>query len=92
MIYLETVTQNPDRHKNNFGLLRDVESGKLISLAPNFDNNTALIASGCPKNINASNDLLIKLFVEVIEEYPGHKKYIPEINEQTAVRFCQSST
>ncbi|MBQ7838252.1 MAG: HipA domain-containing protein [Clostridia bacterium] len=82
MIFLDTVTQNPDRHTNNFGLLRDVESGKLISLAPNFDNNMALIARGYPKNINASNDLLIKLFVEVIEEYPEYTKYIPEINEQ----------
>ena len=82
MIFFDTVTQNPDRHTNNFGLLRDVESGKLISLAPNFDNNMALIARGYPKNINASNDLLIKLFVEVIEEYPEYKKYIPEINEQ----------
>lgn len=83
MIFLDTVTQNPDRHTNNFGLLRDVESGELISLAPNFDNNMALIARGYPKNTNAGNDLLIKLFVEVIEDNPEYKEYIPEINEQT---------
>ena len=92
MIYLDTVTQNPDHHTNNFGLLRDVESGKLISLAPNFDNNMALIARGYPKSTKAGNDLLIKLFVEVVDDNPEYKKYIPEINEQTAVRFCQSST
>lgn len=83
MIFLDTVTQNPDRHTNNFGLLRDVESGKLISLAPNFDNNMALIARGYPKSTKAGNDLLIKLFVEVIEDNPEYKKYIPEISEQT---------
>lgn len=83
MIFLDTVTQNPDRHTNNFGLLRDVESGKLISLAPNFDNNMALIARGYPKSTKAGNDLLIKLFVEVVEDNPEYKKYIPEISEQT---------
>lgn len=83
MIFLDTVTQNPDRHTNNFGLLRDVESDKLLSLAPNFDNNMALIARGYPKNTKPERDLLIKLFVEVIEEYPEYKNYIPEINELT---------
>lgn len=83
MIFLDTVTQNPDRHTNNFGLIRDVKSGKFISLAPNFDNNMALIARGYPKSTNAGNDLLIKLFVEVIKDNPECKKYIPEINEQT---------
>lgn len=83
MIFLDTVTQNPDRHTNNFGLLRDIESGKLISLAPNFDNNMALIARGYPKSTKAGNDLLIKLFVEAVEDNPEYKKYIPEISEQT---------
>ncbi|MBQ2972792.1 MAG: hypothetical protein IJE19_00405 [Clostridia bacterium] len=36
-----------------------------------------------PKNIKAGNNLLIKLFVEVIKDNPEYKKYIPEINEQT---------
>lgn len=80
MIFLDTVIANPDRHTNNFGLLRDVKSGELKGLAPNFDNNMALISRGYP-NINIKNDLLISLFNEVIHKYPEYKKYIPELTE-----------
>ena len=48
MIFLDTIVANPDRHTNNFGLLRDTNTGMLMSLAPNFDNNMALIARGYP--------------------------------------------
>ena len=33
-----------DRHTNNFGLLRDVNTGSFIGLAPNSDDNMALIS------------------------------------------------
>ena len=82
MIFLDTVCANPDRHTNNFGLLRDVKSGALLGLAPNFDNNMALIARGYPSKPKA-NDLLIQLFNEVLEEYPEYREYLPEIKEET---------
>jgi hypothetical protein len=82
MIFLDTVCANPDRHTNNFGLLRDVRSGKLLGLAPNFDNNMALIARGYPAKPKAS-DILIQLFNEVLEEYPEYREYLPEIKEET---------
>ena len=80
MIFLDTVCANPDRHTNNFGLLRDVQSGELLGLAPNFDNNMALIARGYPAKPKA-NDILIQLFNEVLEEYPEYREYLPEIKE-----------
>ena len=82
MIFLDTICANPDRHTNNFGLLRDVTSGELLGLAPNFDNNMALIARGYPAKSKA-NDLLIQLFNEVLEEYPEYRDYLPEIKEET---------
>ena len=82
MIFLDTVCANPDRHTNNFGLLRDVKSGALLGLAPNFDNNMALIARGYPAKPKAS-DLLIQLFNEALEEYPEYREYLPEIKEET---------
>ena len=82
MIFLDTICANPDRHTNNFGLLRDVTSGELLGLAPNFDNNMALIARGYPTKPKA-NDLLIQLFNEVLEEYPEYREYLPEIKEET---------
>lgn len=81
MIFLDTVCANPDRHTNNFGLLRDIDNGNLLGLAPNFDNNMALIARGYPSKPKA-NDMLIQLFGEVLEEYPEYQEYLPEIKEE----------
>ena len=82
MIFLDTITANPDRHTGNFGLLRDVKTGELLGLAPNFDNNMALIARGYP-TATPKNDLLITLFNELMGKYTEYKKYIPEVTEQT---------
>lgn len=80
MIFLDTICFNVDRHTNNFGLLRDAINGEIIGLAPNFDNNMALISRGYKENNNS--DLLIRLFNEVLEKYPNFKEYIPFINEE----------
>ena len=86
MIFLDTVAANPDRHTNNFGLLRDVDNGKLLGLAPNFDNNMALIARGYPSNPKSS-DLLIRLFNELLENHPNYRDFLPAISRET-VRKC----
>ena len=78
---MDTICANPDRHTNNFGLMRDVKNGKLLGLAPNYDNNMALISRGYPAKPNA-NDLLISLFRDVMDAYPEYKKYIPTVTEE----------
>lgn len=82
MIFLDTIVANVDRHTNNFGLLRDTETGRLLGLAPNFDNNIALIARGYP-SLPKKSDLLINLFNQLMEEYPEYRKYIPDVTEET---------
>lgn len=82
MIFLDTIVANPDRHTNNFGLLRDVKTGKVLSLAPNFDNNMALIAQGYPNNIERKNDMLVRLWGELTAYDPSLKKHIPNLIEQ----------
>lgn len=89
MIFLDTIVANPDRHTNNFGLLRDVNTGCFIGLAPNFDNNMALISRGYPSKPK-QNDLLIKLFNEVLDNHPEYRSYIPNITEAD-VRKCIDS-
>ena len=84
MIFMDTICANPDRHTNNFGLLRDVKNGEFIGFAPNYDNNMALISRGYPSKPGAK-DMLISLFNELIDEYPSFKEYIPDVTE-TAVR------
>lgn len=81
MIFLDTITANPDRHTGNFGLLRNVDTGELLGLAPCFDHNMALISRGYP-SMPKKNDMLISLFNEFIEEYKDFKAYIPKFNEQ----------
>ena len=81
MIFMDTVCANPDRHTNNFGLLRDIKSGQLLGFAPNYDNNMALISRGYPSK-PGSRDMLISLFNELMEEYPNYKSYIPEVTEE----------
>ena len=80
MIFMDTIAANPDRHTNNFGLLRDITTGNFIGFAPNYDNNMALISRGYPSKPKSS-DMMISLFKEVIREYPEYKKYIPVLTE-----------
>ena len=63
LIYLDTLCNNVDRHTKNYGLLRDVETGEILSLAPNYDNNIALIARGYLSSTKRTNDALIDFFI-----------------------------
>ena len=68
IIYLDTICFNMDRHTQNYGVLREVDSGEILSMAPNFDNNIALFARGIPGNLNRKNDKLVSLFCELLEK------------------------
>jgi len=70
MIYLDALCFNMDRHTNNYGILRDVNTGEVTGLAPNFDNNIALISRGYTGS-ERKNDLLIRLFAEFLENNKG---------------------
>lgn len=80
MIFLDTIVVNPDRHTANFGLLRDIKTGKLIGFAPLFDHNMALIARGYPK-APTKNDILIRLFNDFISNHSEYKNQLPIITE-----------
>ncbi len=67
IIYMDTLCFNMDRHTKNYGILRDVGDGRILSMAPNFDNNIALFARGIPQKLERTNDKLIALFLELLE-------------------------
>jgi len=67
IIYMDALCFNMDRHTKNYGVLRDVDSGEILSMAPNFDNNIALFARGLPK-LERAHDKLIALFCELLAE------------------------
>lgn len=41
ILFLDAICNNVDRHTKNYGLLTDRNTGELIGLAPNYDNNMA---------------------------------------------------
>jgi hypothetical protein len=56
-----------DRHTQNYGVLRKVESGHIFRMAPNYDNNIALFSRGIPTNLSRENDKLLSLFYELLQ-------------------------
>jgi hypothetical protein len=80
MVFLDTIVANPDRHTANFGLLRDINTGKFIGFAPLFDHNMALIARGYPKP-PTKNDILISLFNNFISNHSEYKNRLPIVTE-----------
>ena len=90
MLFLDTICANPDRHTFNFGILRDIDTGDVLGLAPNFDNNMALISRGYPKNIKRKNDILVSLFNELLEFDNRLKKYIPPLTEKIILKVIKS--
>jgi hypothetical protein len=68
ILFLDTICFNMDRHTENYGFLRDPETGVFLSMAPNFDNNIALISKGYPSDIERKNDLFIHDFLELFDE------------------------
>lgn len=87
IVWFDTVCYNMDRHTGNFGFLRDVKSGKIISMAPNFDNNIALISRGYPQSRTRENDGFIRFFRDFLAENSiAHRMYreteLPVITEE----------
>lgn len=68
ILWMDALVLNIDRHTQNFGVLRERETGRIVSMAPNFDNNMALISRGYAKDPEAVPNLLIDLFGELLRE------------------------
>ncbi len=86
IIWFDTICYNMDRHTQNFGILRCVETGEIVSMAPNYDNNIALISNGATMKVTRDTDGIIKFFKEFIAESTvAHNLYkdmmLPEITE-----------
>lgn len=87
MLFMDALIFNPDRHEYNFGLLTNPDTGEIIGLAPNFDNNMALISKGYPPSPERKSDSLIQDFNELLDsgaQWNGYSDYkiLPKIDEQ----------
>lgn len=85
LMLFDAVIFNVDRHNENFGVLRDRSTGAVISLAPNFDNNLALISNNNDLK-EPKKDGLIKLFVSFIKNNPLAKSLLNEIKWKQITR------
>lgn len=87
LIWMDSICFNMDRHTGNFGLLRDVETGEILSLAPNYDNNIALISNGYPSDVTRVHDGLIGFLEDFLVNCEEAKEMIrmmhfPAITEE----------
>lgn len=80
IIYLYTLVFNVDRHTFNYGVLRDKETGTVVRMAPNFDNNLSLISRGYGKDPRNSSHMLINMFGSLLR-YTGFKYNQPWIDD-----------
>lgn len=87
MCYFDGLIYNMDRHENNFGVLRDSDTGEILSLAPFYDHNIALISRGYPER--APNDMLISDFAALIR-YTGKLISVRELTEPDVFHMVQS--
>ena len=77
IVWMDTVCFNMDRHTQNFGFLRDRGSGEIVSMAPNYDNNIALISKGYP---NSSVSGMISFFREFAAENETAREMLREMD------------
>lgn len=83
LIWMDSICFNMDRHTRNFGLLRDLKTGAILSLAPNYDNNIALIANGYPSDITRERDGLIGFLERFLQECEEARKMLREMKLPT---------
>ena len=68
ILFMDALVFNVDRHTQNYGLLRSRETGAILSMAPNFDNNMALISRGYASDLSNIANPLIGQFQELLRE------------------------
>ena len=90
MLFFDTVYGNPDRHTFNYGVLRDMNRGEIIGMAPSLKNNLALIARGYPKNIQRKNALLRRRFCELLKFKPIFSQFVSVLTKEMLLEVIQS--
>ncbi|MBO4286448.1 MAG: hypothetical protein J5880_03855 [Bacilli bacterium] len=77
IIYFDALVNNVDRHNENLGFLRNKKTGKIVSLAPNFDLNMSLFSRN--KLLSQTKDGFISLFIKFVDSNEMVKSLYKEI-------------
>ena len=67
ILFMDALVYNVDRHTQNFGILRDGKTGDILSMAPNFDNNMALISRGYAEDLLQTPNEMVNMFRELLD-------------------------
>ena len=86
MCYFDGLIFNMDRHEYNFGILRNCDTGEILSLAPLFDHNVTMVSRGYPKNI--LDDILVHDFTELLH-YTNKPISIGSISQSNFTRIAK---
>ena len=96
LIWFDAIIKNVDRHNENCGLLRDRNNGKIVSLAPNFDNNLALLSVDKVLDPDCRKDGFIKVYLNFVKNNETAAKYYKEMNlpviSREMIRKCFAET
>ena len=79
-----------DRHTENYGILRERDTGKIVCMAPNFDNNIALISRGYGSDPSRTNTLLITMFEDLLKQKSIFYR-MPELDRTTLDDLIRST-
>ena len=79
IIFMDTLINNVDRHNENYGFLRNKKNGRIVKMAPNFDNNMAFISRG-QLNGDCSKDGFISVFVKFLQKNKNASSLIKELD------------
>ena len=77
ILLLDGIVCNPDRHEFNLGVLRDSNTGTIISMAPNFDNNLSL---GSSTTSGKPSMFLLDCYIDSIGLQQHQLKYIQQLS------------
>lgn len=80
LILFDFIVYNVDRHNENCGLFRDKQSGEIIGLAPNYDNNIALLSGTSNLKFNAKHDGLASYLKKFLHDCPEASALLKEVN------------
>lgn len=78
LITFDVILNNVDRHNENCGVLRNKETGEIISLAPNYDDNLSLISRNTTL-IATEQEGFLSLFLKTIRKSKKIKEGLKEI-------------
>lgn len=87
ILYMDALCFNVDRHTQNYGVLRSRADGTIVGMAPNFDNNIALISRGYGPDARQTNGFLMDLFEGLLEER-ALAYSVPALDEETVRKIA----